>query len=53
MKKYIVWRSVWEGEFVQADDVSDDGKIVTFLQGGVPIRSFEKSKIVDYVEVEQ
>lgn len=51
MKKYIVWKSIWEGEYVRAEDVMDDGETVTFLTQLKAVRAYKKAEILDYHEV--
>lgn len=51
MKKYVVWMSIWEGEYVRADEVVDDGTTVSFLRNWQTIRQYEKDKILEYKEV--
>ena len=53
MKKYVVWKSIWEGEYVRADEVLDDGNTVSFLKNWQTVRQYEKDKILKYEEVEE
>lgn len=51
MKKYLVWKSVYEGEYIRADDVDETDTTVSFLRGEITIRAYLKSEILSFSEV--
>lgn len=51
--KYVIWKSIWEGDYVRAEEVDDDGDTVSFLVQLQPVRQYAKKDILKYYKVEE
>ena len=53
MSKFVVWKNIWEGEYVLTDEVVNSLDTVSFYLEGKLVKSYFKKDILKFYEVKE